>query len=96
MKTLGTSVTDAVANAQRLGYAEACPTFDVEGTDAAHKLTLLAANPLGVPIECKRTANPSCRFATGQLEVGATQRCGNNSSNRELGQVGNLISTSLR
>ncbi len=44
----------------------------------------------------KRTANPSCRFATGQLEVGATQRCDNNSSSREFGQVGNLVSTSLR
>ena len=44
----------------------------------------------------KRTANPSCPVAPGQLEVGATQRCGNNSSKREFGQVGNLVSTSFR
>jgi homoserine dehydrogenase len=51
MKTMGASFADAVANAQRLGYAEAYPAFDVEGTDAAHKLTLLASNAFGVPIE---------------------------------------------
>jgi homoserine dehydrogenase len=37
------SFADALAEAQALGYAEADPTFDVEGTDAAHKLTLLGA-----------------------------------------------------
>ena len=44
----------------------------------------------------KRAANPSCQVAPGQLAVGATQRCGNNSSSREFGQVGNLVNTSLR
>ena len=56
----------------------------------------LREHNLGAKLYGKRTANPSCRFATGQLEVGATQRCGNNSSNREFGQVGNLVNTSLR
>lgn len=51
MKTTGASFADALANAQRLGYAEADPAFDVEGTDAAHKLTLLASNAFGVPIQ---------------------------------------------
>ena len=51
MKTKGVGFTDALAEAQRLGYAEADPTFDVEGTDAAHKLTLLASNAFGVPIQ---------------------------------------------
>ena len=42
---------DAVlAQAQRLGYAEADPTFDIEGIDAAHKLTILASIAFGVPI----------------------------------------------
>ncbi|WP_213955695.1 homoserine dehydrogenase [Variovorax sp. dw_954] len=48
----------ALAQAQALGYAEADPAFDVEGTDAAHKLSLLAANAFGMPI----------RFADAQVE----------------------------
>jgi len=51
MRTKGVSFADALADAQRLGYAEADPTFDVEGIDAAHKLTLLAANAFGVPVQ---------------------------------------------
>jgi len=39
-----------LAEAQRLGYAEADPTFDIEGVDAAHKLTLLSSIAFGVPI----------------------------------------------
>ncbi len=42
---------DVLAEAQRLGYAEADPTFDVEGTDAAHKLTILASIAFGVPLQ---------------------------------------------
>jgi len=37
--------------AQRLGYAEADPTFDVEGVDAAHKITLLSALAFGIPVQ---------------------------------------------
>ena len=43
MEASGTSFVDALAEAQALGYAEADPTFDVDGIDAAHKLTILAA-----------------------------------------------------
>ncbi|MEM7002884.1 MAG: homoserine dehydrogenase [Pseudomonadota bacterium] len=43
MEASGTSFADALAEAQALGYAEADPTFDVDGIDAAHKLTILAA-----------------------------------------------------
>lgn len=42
--------SDVLAEAQALGYAEADPTFDVEGIDAAHKLTLLSSMAFGVPI----------------------------------------------
>ncbi len=43
---------DAVlAEAQRLGYAEADPTFDIEGIDAAHKITILSAIAFGVPVQ---------------------------------------------
>ncbi|MBT3625082.1 MAG: homoserine dehydrogenase, partial [Gammaproteobacteria bacterium] len=44
------SFDDVLAEAQALGYAEADPTFDVEGIDAAHKLTILAAIAFGVPL----------------------------------------------
>jgi len=43
-----------LAEAQRLGYAEADPTFDVEGIDAAHKLTILAAIAFGIPLQFDR------------------------------------------
>ena len=44
------SFDDVLSEAQALGYAEADPTFDVEGIDAAHKLTILAAIAFGVPL----------------------------------------------
>jgi len=50
MAQRGSSFADALAEAQKLGYAEADPTFDVEGIDAAHKLTLLASIAFGAPI----------------------------------------------
>ncbi|MFZ2308666.1 MAG: homoserine dehydrogenase [Rhodoferax sp.] len=51
MRSHGLGFGDALEEAQRLGYAEADPTFDVEGVDAAHKLTLLASNAFGVPVQ---------------------------------------------
>lgn len=42
---------DVLAEAQALGYAEADPAFDVEGTDAAHKLSLLASIAFGIPLQ---------------------------------------------
>jgi len=50
MRARGQPFDAVLAEAQRLGYAEADPTFDIEGIDAAHKLTLLAAIAFGVPI----------------------------------------------
>lgn len=50
MRARGLPFDAVLAEAQRLGYAEADPTFDIEGIDAAHKLTLLAAIAFGVPI----------------------------------------------
>jgi homoserine dehydrogenase len=46
----GRAFDDVLAEAQALGYAEADPTFDVEGIDAAHKLTILAAIAFGTPL----------------------------------------------
>ena len=51
MREKGSSFKDALAGAQRLGYAEADPTFDVEGVDAAHKLTIMAAIAYGIPMQ---------------------------------------------
>lgn len=42
---------DVLAEAQGLGYAEADPTFDIEGVDAAHKLTILASIAFGIPLQ---------------------------------------------
>jgi homoserine dehydrogenase len=50
MRDKGRDFADVLAEAQRLGYAEADPTFDVEGIDAAHKLTILAAIAFGIPL----------------------------------------------
>ena len=51
MKDKGRDFADVLAEAQALGYAEADPTFDVEGIDAAHKLTILASLAFGIPLQ---------------------------------------------
>ena len=48
MRTTGRDFSDVLADAQSLGYAEADPTFDIDGVDAAHKLALLSALAFGV------------------------------------------------
>ena len=58
MRDEGVGFAEALAQAQALGYAEADPTIDIEGIDAAHKITLLAANAFGMPV----------RFADAQVE----------------------------
>ncbi len=50
MRENGTEFGTALAQAQALGYAEADPHFDVDGVDAAHKLTILAAIAFGIPL----------------------------------------------
>jgi homoserine dehydrogenase len=51
MRAKGTSFGEVLREAQRLGYAEADPTFDIEGIDAAHKLTIMAAIGFGIPMQ---------------------------------------------
>lgn len=51
MKDKGRDFADALAEAQALGYAEADPTFDVEGIDSAHKLSILAAIAFGTELQ---------------------------------------------
>lgn len=54
MSNNGSAFADVLKEAQRLGYAEADPTFDVEGIDAAHKLVILASIAFGMPLEIKK------------------------------------------
>ena len=54
MRDKGRTFEDVLAEAQALGYAEADPTFDVEGIDAAHKLTILAAIAFGTPLQFEK------------------------------------------
>ena len=51
MRDKGRDFADVLKEAQALGYAEADPTFDVEGVDAAHKLTILASIAFGIPLQ---------------------------------------------
>ena len=51
MREHGREFADVLADAQKLGYAEADPSFDVDGIDAAHKLAILAALAFGRPVE---------------------------------------------
>lgn len=51
MREQGRDFDDVLKEAQALGYAEADPTFDIEGIDAAHKLTILASIAFGIPLQ---------------------------------------------
>lgn len=71
MRTKGLDFDTALASAQQLGYAEADPTFDIEGSDAAHKITIMAALAFGIPVRFDQTyiegitqlANEDIRYA---------------------------------
>ncbi|MDR2212683.1 MAG: homoserine dehydrogenase [Pseudomonadales bacterium] len=55
MREKGRAFADVLQEAQALGYAEADPTFDIEGIDAAHKLTILASIAFGIPLQFSKT-----------------------------------------
>jgi homoserine dehydrogenase len=65
MRAKGLAFDDVLAEAQRLGYAEADPTFDVEGIDAAHKVTLLSSIAFGIPVQFDRA------YVEGITKLGA-------------------------
>ena len=54
MRDKGRDFADVLQEAQELGYAEADPTFDVEGIDAAHKLAILASLAFGIPLQFEK------------------------------------------
>ncbi len=66
MRDKGRSFEDVLAEAQELGYAEADPTFDVEGIDAAHKLTILASIAFGIPLQFDKAYTEGMRSLTTQ------------------------------
>jgi homoserine dehydrogenase len=54
MRDKGLDFATVLKEAQRLGYAEADPTFDIKGVDAAHKLTIMSAIAFGIPVQFER------------------------------------------
>ncbi len=66
MTLKGQSFADALRDAQKLGYAEADPTFDIEGIDAAHKLTILASIAFGMPLRFDAVATEGISQVTAQ------------------------------
>lgn len=64
MREKGRSFEDVLKDAQALGYAEADPTFDVEGIDAAHKLTILASIAFGIPLQPEKVYTEGIRDIT--------------------------------
>jgi homoserine dehydrogenase len=56
MRDKGLDFDTVLKQAQRLGYAEADPTFDIEGIDAAHKATIMSAIAFGIPVQFEKGA----------------------------------------
>lgn len=75
MRDKGRDFADVLAEAQALGYAEADPTFDVEGIDAAHKLTILASLAFGIPLSFERCYTEGITQVT-QLDVTYAEELG--------------------
>lgn len=65
MEAEGSDFTDVLADAQALGFAEADPTFDVDGVDAAHKLSILASLAFGTRIDFAGVAQGGIRAVLG-------------------------------
>lgn len=75
MRDKGRDFDEVLKEAQALGYAEADPTFDVEGIDAAHKLTILASIAFGVPLQFDRVYTEGISHITRE-DVGYAEEFG--------------------
>ncbi|MFW2373137.1 MAG: homoserine dehydrogenase [Gammaproteobacteria bacterium] len=73
MRDKGRDFADVLKEAQELGYAEADPTFDVEGIDAAHKLTILASLAFGIDLQFDKTFTEGISKITPEDVVYAEQ-----------------------
>jgi homoserine dehydrogenase len=75
MRDKGRDFGDVLEEAQALGYAEADPTFDVEGIDAAHKLTILASIAFGIPLQFEKVYTEGISRITRE-DVGYAEQFG--------------------
>ncbi len=75
MRDKGRDFTEVLREAQKLGYAEADPTFDIEGIDAAHKLAILASIAFGIPLQFDKVYTEGIAHITGD-DVGYAEELG--------------------
>ncbi len=75
MRDKGLAFGAALADAQARGYAESDPTFDIEGVDAAHKLTILSALAFGIPMQFARVYTEGISKLT-QQDIGYAEELG--------------------
>jgi homoserine dehydrogenase len=75
MRDKGIAFADALKDAQRRGYAEADPTFDIEGVDAAHKLTILSALAFGIPMQLDKCFREGIQKLT-KADIGYAEELG--------------------
>ncbi len=75
MRDKGIAFEAALQDAQKRGYAEADPTFDIEGVDAAHKLTILSALAFGIPMQFKKAYTEGISKLT-QMDIGYAEELG--------------------
>jgi homoserine dehydrogenase len=75
MRDKGIAFAEALKDAQKRGYAEADPTFDIEGVDAAHKLTILSALAFGIPMQFKRVYTEGISKLT-KADIGYAEELG--------------------
>lgn len=75
MRDKGRDFADVLAEAQELGYAEADPAFDIEGIDAAHKLTILASIAFGIPLQFDKVYTEGISHITRE-DVGYAEQLG--------------------
>ena len=66
MREKGLPFDQVLDQAQKLGYAEADPTYDIEGIDAAHKITLMAAIAFGIPVQFSKVYTEGITQLTGE------------------------------
>lgn len=75
MSDAGREFSEVLSEAQRLGFAEADPSFDIDGIDAAHKLTILAAIAFGIPLQFEKVYVEGIRYITRE-DVRYAERLG--------------------
>jgi homoserine dehydrogenase len=75
MRDKGIAFGEALKDAQARGYAEADPTFDIEGVDAAHKLTILSALAFGIPMQFRKCFREGIQKLT-RADIGYAEELG--------------------